>query len=59
MDSERKSVLKRLKLTRRNETVCLMWLEVKILLDWIEENERRNEHEQISDFEKRCIYGGN
>ena len=52
MDSERKSVLKRLKLTRRNETVCLMWWEVKILLDWIEENERRNEHEQTDDHRK-------
>ena len=42
---QRERILKRLKLTRRNETICLRDWEVDILVEWIEEMKRRGKHE--------------
>lgn len=37
---DRKRILKRLRQTRRNETICLMGWEVMVLLEYIEDLER-------------------
>ena len=42
---QRERILKRLKMTRRNETICLRDWEVDILVEWIEEMKRRGKHE--------------
>lgn len=52
MNDLREQVLKRLRLTRRNETICLMEWEVRVLIEWIEELNGRNNHEQTDDHRK-------
>jgi hypothetical protein len=42
---QRERILKRLKMTRRNETICLRDWEVEILIEWINELKGRKEHE--------------
>lgn len=42
---QRERILKRLKMTRRNETICLRDWETGILVEWIEEMKRREKHE--------------
>lgn len=41
---QRDRIMRRLKLTRRNETICLRDWEVDILVEWIEEMKRRGKH---------------
>ena len=41
MNEKLKQVLRRLKLTRRSETVCLMEWECRLILEYIAELERR------------------
>lgn len=51
-ESDRRNVLKRLRNTKRNETVCLMGWEVEILTAWIDEMRERilkNEEVQKAD----------
>ena len=43
-DERRKRVLKKLTQTRRGETVCLMYWEVALLLDYIYELKRGNKN---------------
>lgn len=50
-DQNIRHILKRLRLTRNNETVCLNGWEVKTLLTWIDEL-RRGNHEQTDDYRK-------
>lgn len=50
-EADRRHVLKRLRDTRRNETICLMGWEVGILLAWIDEmRERILSNEQTNDY---------
>lgn len=44
---QRERILKRLKMTRRNETICLRDWEVEILIEWINELKGRKEHESV------------
>lgn len=45
-NEQRKALMKRLKMTGRNETICLMDWQVELLIAWIEElKERANENE--------------
>lgn len=44
---QRDRIMRRLKLTRRNETICLRDWEVDILVEWIEEMKRRGKHESV------------
>lgn len=39
---QRERILKRLKMTRRNETICLLDWEIEILVDWINELKGRD-----------------
>jgi hypothetical protein len=49
----RRQIFKRLKLTGRNETICLMGWETEILVDWIIElKERTKSNEQNSHYRK-------
>ena len=45
----RKHILKRLRMTRQNETICLMDWEARCLVAWIEELERRMRNEPVDD----------
>ena len=47
LEKTRERLMRRLKSTRRNETICLAGWETEILVNMIEE--RKNEHEQTSD----------
>ena len=47
---QRKILLKRLKQTKSNETICLASWQVEILTDWIEERTKANE--QVNDYRK-------
>ena len=49
--NQRNQIMKRLKATKRKETICLMGWEVEILVRWLEEN-RRGKHEQVDDHRK-------
>ena len=42
---QRERILKRLKMTRKNETICLRDWEVEILIEWMNELKGRKEHE--------------
>ena len=42
MEKQRREILKRLKQTRRNETICLMGWETEILVAWIEDLKARD-----------------
>lgn len=44
---QRERILKRLKMTRRNETICLRDWEVEILIEWMNELKGREEHESV------------
>lgn len=51
---QRERIMRRLKLTRRNETICLRDWEVDILVEWIEELKRGNVmNEKRSGMEQR------
>ena len=41
---QRERILKRLKMTRRNETICLRDWETEILVEWINELKGREKH---------------
>ena len=41
---QRERIMRRLKLTRRNETICLRDWEVDILVEWIDEMKGRENH---------------
>ena len=43
--AQRKEILKRLKMTRRNEGICLQGWQTEILVKWIEEMEERKKDE--------------
>lgn len=49
---QRDRIMRRLKLTRRNETICLRDWEVDILVEWIDEMKGRTKHEQTDDHRK-------
>lgn len=38
---QRKTLMKRLRMTGRNETICLMDWQVALLIEWIEELQER------------------
>jgi hypothetical protein len=44
---QRERILKRLKMTRQNETICLRDWEVEILIEWINELKGRKAHESV------------
>lgn len=44
---QRERIMRRLKLTRRNETICLRDWEVEILIEWINELKGRKNHESV------------
>ena len=46
-EAQRLRIIKRLRYTKQNETVCLWGWEVEVLLKMIEEREKKgNEHDQ-------------
>lgn len=49
---QRDRIMRRLKLTRRNETICLRDWEVDILVEWIDEMKGRTKHEQVDNHRK-------
>ena len=49
---QRERIMRRLKLTRRNETICLRDWEVDILVEWIDEMKGRTKYEQTDDHRK-------
>ena len=49
IEDQRRHLMKRLRMTGKNETICLMDWETRIIIEWIEELKRGKKHEPVDD----------
>jgi hypothetical protein len=52
MNEQERTLMKRLQRTRRDETICLNWWEVEILLNMIDELRKGKNNEQADNHRK-------